>query len=181
MDALNCIRTRRSVRQFTDEVIPHHVIEKIVDTVRFSPSWRNTQVIRFHVITTRETLDALAEKAVPGRPGNHHILSGCSALAVLTIKKYVCGYDANSELTGPNSDRWELFDAGIAAQIFCLAAHALCVGTVILGGYEEAAVTELVGIPEDEKLACMIAMGLPANRNLSTPPRRDLAELLDMH
>lgn len=178
MDAMNCIRTRRSVRRFTGEAVPRRVIEKIVETVRFSPSWRNTESIRYHIVTDPAQRTALAEKAVPNRPGNQAILRGCAAVAVLTIKKGVCGYNDAGELMSPGSDRWEMFDAGIAAQSFCLAAHSLGIGTVILGSYEEAAVCELTRVPEDEKLACLIAMGIPAERNLPAPPRRDVGELL---
>ena len=47
MDAIECIKTRRSVRKFTDEKVPVDVVKDIVELASYSPSWKNTQVIRY--------------------------------------------------------------------------------------------------------------------------------------
>lgn len=37
MDAQTCILTRRSVRQFTDQPVPHDLLEKVVSLAAYAP------------------------------------------------------------------------------------------------------------------------------------------------
>ena len=52
-----------------------------------------------------------------------------------------------------------MFDAGIAVQTFCLAAHEAGLGTVIMGIWDEDGITELLDLPKDQELAALIAIG----------------------
>lgn len=45
-----CIQTRRSVRKYSDQDISGDTLREIVDLARFSPSWKNTQVVRLSLI-----------------------------------------------------------------------------------------------------------------------------------
>jgi len=60
MDVLECISTRRSVREFTDEDVPNEVILKIIDAARMAPSGHNVQPWHFLVVKKRETLEEMA-------------------------------------------------------------------------------------------------------------------------
>ena len=46
MEALENIRTRRSIRKFTDEPVDHTTLEKIVEAASYSPSRKNTKIVR---------------------------------------------------------------------------------------------------------------------------------------
>lgn len=50
MDTIENIKTRRSIRRYNDEPIDHDVIKKIVDAATYSPSWKNTQIVRYNII-----------------------------------------------------------------------------------------------------------------------------------
>ena len=72
-----------------------------------------------------------------------------------------------------------MFDAGIATQTFCLAAHDKGVGTVILGIFDDAKVGEIVGIPDGQTVAAVVAMGYPAFApEEMLPPRKSVDDLL---
>ena len=43
MDAIECIRTRRSIRQFKSEPLSKDVLMEIVDIAKWSPSYKNSQ------------------------------------------------------------------------------------------------------------------------------------------
>ena len=43
MQTLDAIKTRRTIRKFTEEPVSHEVIEKIVEASAYAPSWKNTQ------------------------------------------------------------------------------------------------------------------------------------------
>ena len=53
MELAECIKTRRSVRRYTDEMVDHDTIEKIIDLARMSPSWktfRPSELLSLHTI-----------------------------------------------------------------------------------------------------------------------------------
>ena len=43
MDAINCIKTRMSIRTFKKDIVPQEVLESIIETACCSPSYKNTQ------------------------------------------------------------------------------------------------------------------------------------------
>ena len=50
MTTAECIRQRVSCRRFQETPIPREDIRRVVDLARFSPSWKNTQPVRYIVI-----------------------------------------------------------------------------------------------------------------------------------
>jgi nitroreductase len=43
MDALECIRTRKSVRAFKPDQVPREILAELIDAARWSPSYKNSQ------------------------------------------------------------------------------------------------------------------------------------------
>ncbi len=43
MDAIECIRTRMSIRKFKPDPVPAELLLKIIDTAKWSPSYKNSQ------------------------------------------------------------------------------------------------------------------------------------------
>jgi len=56
MDVLEAVKTRRSIRNFKNDVVQEGVIREILDAARWAPSWGNTQPWEF-VVVTGEKLD----------------------------------------------------------------------------------------------------------------------------
>jgi len=96
---------------------------------------------------------------------------------IVTKKDGICGYEKSGEFSTSKGSEWEMFDAGIATQTFCLAAHDKGVGTVILGIFDDAKVGEIVGIPDGQTVAAVVAMGYPAFAP-EMPPRKSVDDLL---
>ena len=44
MDTVSNIKIRRSIRKYKEDAIPHSLIEEVVETARFAPSWKNAQI-----------------------------------------------------------------------------------------------------------------------------------------
>ena len=51
MNAKECLETRRSIRKYKADAIPVDVLYDIVETAKYAPSWKNTQIARYHVVT----------------------------------------------------------------------------------------------------------------------------------
>ena len=110
---------------------------------------------------------------------NQKTASNAPALVVLTMRTERSGYERDGSFSTSQGTHWQSFDAGIAAQTFCLAAHAQGLGTVILGIYEEEKVRVVIDIPEGEVVAALIAIGYPAEEPVC-PKRKDTDTLLRM-
>ncbi len=61
METIESIKTRRSVREFTDREVDDKLIEEIIDTGRWAPSGLNNQAWRFIVVRNKDTKDELSE------------------------------------------------------------------------------------------------------------------------
>ncbi len=177
MDFKEVVENRRSVRKYTDQPIAKETLEEIVRLSSCSPSWKNTQCVSYIIVEDPELKEKIAKECVCGFEFNTKTISRAKALAVLTIKKGICGYEEDGSYTTSKGDGWEMFDAGIAAQTFCLAAKSEGVGTVILGIIDEEKTNALLGLADDEIVAAFIAMGYPEKEG-SMPARRSVEDLL---
>lgn len=93
MDTLDAIKTRRTIRKFTEEPVSHKVIEKIVEASAYAPSWKNTQTARYIIIEETALKDRIAREAVMGFEWNTGIILGAPALVVLASVSGKSGYE----------------------------------------------------------------------------------------
>ena len=63
MNTIDCIKSRRSVRKFTEEKVPHEVLEQLVELARWAPSWKNTQIARYVAVEDEALKNRIAEEA----------------------------------------------------------------------------------------------------------------------
>ena len=57
------IKSRHSVRNFSDKDVPDEILEKILEAARLAPSWVNVQPWQFIVIRNGETKQLLSKLA----------------------------------------------------------------------------------------------------------------------
>ncbi len=173
-----CIKERRSVRKFSDEEVSKEVINEIIDLTRYSPSWKNTQVVRYHVVKNQNKKEDIGNHCFTNFAFNGKTVQRSNALIVVTVVKGISGYEKDGSFTTSQEDNWEAFDAGIAAQTFCLAAHSKGVGSVILGIFDEKEILKQIEIPDNEEIKALIAIGYPLEDSKSAPPRKEVEELI---
>ena len=164
MQTLDAIKTRRTIRKFTEEPVSHEVIEKIVGASAYAPSWKNTQTARYIIIEETALKDRIAREAVMGFEWNTGIILGAPVLVVLASVPGKSGYEKDGAYSTSKKDKWEMFDAGIAAQTFQLAAHECGIGSVVMGIFDEVKVKELLGLDDTLNVSALIAVIQPSNR-----------------
>ena len=177
MTAKECIMGRRSIRKFQDKPISHEVLASIVETASFAPSWKNTQITRYIAVESA-LKDQIATECTSLYPGNGQHIMGAPMLIAITILKNRCGYERDGSFTTPRKDTWQMFDAGIATQSFCLAAYEQGIGSVVLGIFDEAKAAALLNLPEDRELIALVPIGYPAEEP-TAPKRKSVEELLE--
>ena len=162
MDAIKCLISRRSIREYTDQPVTERDIEDIVTMSQMASCWENTQPIRYVAVLDQELKDRLAKECTVDFPWNTENIHAAPALIVLCIVKGLSGYEPDGSFSTKRGRHWQSFDAGVAAAHFCLAANALKFGTLIMGRYEEDKVKEILSLPEDYDVSALIAIGHPA-------------------
>jgi len=177
MEAKACIKTRRSVRKYTDELVSKETVREIVELASYSPSWKNTQVIRYMLVENAKLIAQIADEGLMNFPLNVKTVSRAKQLMIITKKDGISGYEKDGSFSTSKEENWEMFDAGIATQTFCLAAWEKGVGTVILGVFDDKKVGEIVGIPEGQTVAAIVVLGYPAFAP-DMPPRKSVEDLL---
>lgn len=176
MQTLDCIHGRRSIRKFTEEPVSHDVLEKIVEAASYSPSWKNTQVVRYIAIESKELKDKISNECTSCFVYNGNTMSAAPMLIAVTVLKNRCGYERDGSYTTSRKDTWQMFDAGIANQTFCLAAHEFGLGTVIMGIFDDS-LAGVLNIPEDRELVNIICIGHPTETP-EVPKRKTVDDLL---
>ena len=176
MDALECIKGRRSVREFKDTPVSKEVLESVIDTARFAPSWKNTQISRY-VALTGDSKKALADTAFEAWVGNANIVNKAPMVIVQTFVKNRSGFERDGSFSTSKEDRWQNYDCGIAAEAFCLAAYEKGLGSVVMGIFDEDKVAEVLNLSDDQGVAAIIAIGYPV-ADATAPKRKEVADLL---
>lgn len=173
-DLMSAIRGRRSVRQYQDKEIPDEHLQEILEALRWSPSWANTQCWEVIVLKGAATKERLLESFTQTNPAR-------KAMTQAPVVLGLCGKLNSSgfykgQVTTKFGD-WFMFDLGIATQTICLTAHALGLGTVIVGMFDHNKAKEILGVGEGYELVALIPIGYPA-KDGSAPKRREVHEFV---
>ena len=175
MNTNECIKTRRSIRKYKSDAIDHSLLESLISTASYSPSWKNTHITRYIAIEDPDILNSIVNDYTPDF--NSNIIKQVPMLIAVTFKKGRCGFERDGSFSTKKEDRWQMFDVGVACQTFCLAAHEAGLGTVIMGIWDEDGITKLLDIPKDQELGALIAIGYP-DIDPQAPKRKTVEDLL---
>lgn len=170
-DFMDIVKGRRSIRKYEDKEVPEELLNQILDSVKWSPSWANSQcweVIMVKDPAIKEQLQGTLVK----NPATKAMVQAPLVL-VLCGKLKSSGY-YNDQVTTKFGD-WFMFDLGIAAQSICLTAYSLGLGTVIVGLFDHNKAKEILGVPDGYELVSMIPIGYPA-KDPEAPKRRETSE-----
>jgi nitroreductase len=178
MELQEAILKRRSIRKFTDQAVTDEELKKIFESVRWSPSWANTQVWEFVVVRDKDLIAKVTATYAPKNPASKCSLSA-SALIVVCAKLGLSGcYDGKPST---KLDSWFMFDLGIATQTLCLTAHEMGLGTVVVGLMDLDACGKVIGLPDGYEVAAVIPIGRPAVAPKEGPPRKAVAEMVHLN
>ena len=168
------LEQRRSIRKYEDRDVSEDLVRRVLEAVKWSPSWANTQCWEVVVVRDPAIKAGLQETIAPKNPATKAI-TAAPVLLALCGRLGTSGY-YDKQATTKFGD-WYLFDLGIAAQSICLAAHDLGLGTVVVGLFDHDRAKEILKVPAGHELVALIPMGYPA-KSPSAPKRREVDEFL---
>ncbi len=168
---VQALLTRRSIRRFTDELIPDAVLEMILRTGYYAPSGHNMQSWRFTVLTKQKdilNLKALTEETAGRHKVNVYGFENPQAMVLISNDKR-------------NPDGCQ--DASCAAENIMLAAHSYGIGSVWLNPLMTLRGAEPVKnllddfeIPENHIVWAAVALGYPYHEGSLLKKRGDVVK-----
>jgi nitroreductase len=173
-ELMEVIKARRSVRKYEEKDVPGEVLNSILETVRWSPSWANTQCWEVVVIKEKAIKENLKETIFPKNPATNAIAQAPVLLAVCGKLKSSGFY--NNIVTTKFGD-WFMFDLGLFTQTLCLAAMNFGLGTVVVGLFDHDKAKGIIKVPEGYELVALVPLGYPAKIS-SAPQRREIREFV---
>ena len=159
MDVFNCIRRRRTIRDFKPDPVPDDVVHRILQAARWAPSSSNTQPWHFIVVRNPDTISELGSICTQGT------FIGQAPLAIAVVM---------------GETRRPQLDAGRALQQMELVAWSEGLGTCFVGirGEQQTEVKTLLGIPEEMELVTVLPFGYRIRRPAGTgTPRKSMSEI----
>lgn len=174
MDVLEAIKGRRSIRKYRPDPISDEMIDEVLEAVRWSPSWANTQCWEVVVIRDPDVKGEVAEILPPGNPALSSVKDAPVLLVFCAIRN-LSGFK-RGEATTDKGD-WFMFDVGVAMENLCLAAHSLGLGTVMVGLFDARKVERLLAVPDNIAVVAMTPLGYP-HHDVSAPRRKELVEFV---
>lgn len=167
MSFLSLVKRRRSVRDFTSEMVPEELLQKALKAVQLAPSAVNYQPYRIFVIEDKAMLAGLY--ASYPRPW-----FAKAACCVVFCAEYHTAWVRND---GKNHGD---IDVAIAADHFILAASELGLGSCWVCNFDEAKCREAMGLDETLTPVVIVPVGFSesAVHALEPKQRKSLDELV---
>jgi nitroreductase len=157
MDAIEALRSRRSVRAYSLKPVAREVLEEILDCARLAPSAMNLQPWDFVVITDKAGREDISEQC-----GTAPFLAEAPVLVVVACRKVGTFLE----------------DAACAATVLMVAARAHGLGSCWFHLLDKAYMPQMradLGVPEDRQLVCVLSLGYG-----EMPPAPDKRALEDV-
>ena len=174
MDLMETIKGRRSIRKYKPDPVPEEVLQKVLEVVRWAPSWANTQCWEVIVVKDPKAKSDLITAIPESNPAFSSLVQAPLVL-VLCGKKGVAGFYKGQARTTKGD--WLMFDTGLAMQNLCLAAHALGLGTVIIGNFDHQKAAQILGTPQNIEVVAVTPLGYPSAEG-GNPKRKEISEFV---
>lgn len=154
MELLELLKTRRTYRRFEQKEISQEIIDEMLLAARYASSARNAQPISYVVVKNVDKVNEIFELTkwagyLPPEQGQPK----AGEEPVLFI-----GIVQNTDINN-NCDT----DAGLAISNLTLAAWNKGVGSCIIGACNKPAISEIMGLTENQTLHTVVAFGYPSH------------------
>ena len=163
MDILQFIKSRRSIRKFTDSKVEASQINTVLEAGRWAPSAGNCQPWRFLVVTNRRKIKKFD-------PFFHQPWVEKAPVIIVIL----ASPEDTHRRYGPGST-WYVQDCSAAAQNMLLMAHGLGMGAVWVGAFSKEAVRDVMDIDSHLEVFGLICLGHYDNKGKTKIEGQEIA------
>jgi nitroreductase len=179
METLEAIKTRRSIRKFSEQPVEPEKLQAVLEAVRQAPSWSNLQCWHLVIVENQEIREKISELSFVESffsTYGYKTNPAQKALAQAPVVIIACADPLKSG--NLHDQQYYMADMGIASENLMLAAHDQGLGTVFVGVYHEENIKALLGIPDNIKIVGLFPLGYPAGEAKGAPLRKQLSEFV---
>jgi nitroreductase len=174
MELFEAIKSRRSIRSYTDEEVTDEEVNRMLEAATWAPSACNKQSWRFVVVRKRETIEKLYKAA---SYSTQHQLFVKKARVVIVVCSDLKVYKAF-----PHKERalslFTIQETAAATQNLLLAAHGLGLGACWVSLFSDDQVKEALSLPKRMRPVVIIPLGHTKSKT-SPKPRRPLKDVVN--
>ena len=165
--------SRRSIRTYDpDKTISKAELQELFKAAQNAPSWANFQPSKYYIALSKEMHDAVSEHL----GANKDRAKNAPVLMVSTFEKGKSGFFQGQQ-TNELADEWGAHDNGLSDAYLILKARAMGFDTLIMGMRDSDGLRQVLGIPENETIMAVIALGYRAE-NPREPAHKPLDEFI---
>jgi nitroreductase len=168
MDFFETVEKRRSIRAFQDKGVDAKTIKKMLDAVNLAPSAGDLQAYRVSVVRNEKTKEGLMLACM----GQEFVAEAPAVLVFSADKR-----QSEAKYGERGHELYAVQDATIAAAYCQLAATALGLGSVWVGGFDPLEVSRIINAGPEEVPVAVIPVGYPAEMP-GRAGRKQLKELV---
>ena len=171
---LECIYTRRSVRDYLNKPVPKEIIDELLAAAVMAPSAMNRQPWHFSIVEDKENLDYFNDRAL-----KQWKIAGIGMKLAMRLQGYGSVF-YNAPLlivvSGKKGYEWLKDDVGLAVQNMFLAAHSLGLGSCWIGFAKplnkDDVAKKRLGIPKDFEIVAPLIFGYAKRSKKKIPKRK---------
>ncbi len=161
---LEAIKKRKSVRGYLEKEIPGDILQEVLEAARLAPSASNRQPWKFIIVQDKKLKQQLMQASRKQR-------------FVQEASVVIAGCATNIDHVMPNGVHSFPVDLSIALDHISLQAADLGLGTCWIGAFDQERVKEILHIPENVTIVCLMTLGYPAG-NGSEKDRKALEDII---
>ncbi len=170
---IDLIQKRQSTRIYSATAVQRQLIQQCVTAARFAPSACNSQPWHFIIVDEPELKNRLCEEIFSGVYSLNIFAKEAPAIIVVVSEKNTFLASAAGFF---RNVAYYLIDIGTAINHFILQAQELGLSTCWIGWFNEKKAKEIMGIPQVEKVVCIISLGY-SNEPQRKKSRKPLEEI----
>ncbi|MBI4844504.1 MAG: nitroreductase family protein [Nitrospirae bacterium] len=168
MKIIDAVKNRRSIRKFQRKSIPEDIIRDLKNALIWAPSAGNLQARKFIFVFSHDVKSRLVA---------HALRQSFIADAPLTI--VACTDSRIKEKYGERGvNLYTIQDVSASIMGMMLVAHEAGLGSVWIGAFDEAKVSDALNLPHNLTPVAIVPVGYPAE-SPSAPPRVSIQDAIE--
>ncbi len=151
---LDLVAKRKSIRSYKNIEIEKEKLDYVLEAFRLAPSAKNLQPWKLVIVTD----EAIKRELVPACKNQASISE--APVVIVACAKEEEAYGIAYGMMGGYMNSFPV-DLGIAFEHIMLAATEQGLGTCWIGAFNEKAVKEVIGVPENVRVVALTPIGYP--------------------
>ncbi|MFA5174121.1 MAG: nitroreductase family protein [Candidatus Pacearchaeota archaeon] len=165
MNLTKAIKTRASIREFSDKSVKYDKLIDAIEAANLAPSPGNLSILKYIIIDEEETIQKIAKAC------QQEFIKEAQFIVV------VCSDSKQAAMYDKRADRYIHHHAGAAVENFLLKITDMGLASCWVGAFSEITLKNILKIPENIEIEVILPIGY-AKKKTKQKPKNDLGNLV---